>query len=1101
MSYSNYQLNQRINNLQQQISNLDVSVPLQTVLNDGNSAIGSIELTSATDGNILLEYNKLSFVKDANTSTIEYDGTTNSLTIDTTTLNLNGGVIFQQGIDMQGEDIINCATMNCEELEVNEVVSDITFNNEVSFINQVTFDTPPQSTTPLLGNDLTTKGYVDSLVGQYSGGYNLYLNYSETLVVNSITYNYLSNQVSDATQQDLVITTDGTEQLLATFISDELNISVIPAGLWNMVLYGSVSGAGGVLYYFFKLKRYNLGTITDIATSGNSPDVNATPTGNPDAYHMNATIDTPINISLTDRVIIEIYCIKFSGVNVQLNTYFEGAYYSYIQSTLNAGTTLLTSDNNWTGNNNFAITPTTITTTAGSNNTQITTTAYIYNELLSYLTTATASSTYLTIANALSTYLTIATASLTYLTIANASSTYLTIANAVSTYAPKASPTFTGVLTSASIVNSGSIEANIFKNSDESFKTNGSGKITGTELVLGTGTITSCGSITSSSEIGASSFKNTDNNFSASSAGAINCVSLSATGTATATTLSANTIDSAGTATGGGNVSIVATPTTRVINIAGGQTTGNLFIGAGARSTANSGTINFGNNTGAKNNIYIGNGSVGASVQTQTYGQGTWTFSNAPLSVTPTSGDNSLKLSTTEYVQTALGSYLTTALASTTYATIASLSSYLTTATASATYLTIATASSTYATIASLSNYLTTATASATYLTIATASSTYLTIANALSTYAPLSNPTIVNSLTLGSGDFDVLSGFIRSSGNISSTSGALIAGTIRNTNNNGSISSAGVITGTQLILGSGAVGCGAITGTSTISASGLITANGGLTVPSGDVLTTDVGVLSGRLSYVEFPITSLPATLSMATVNIDFTVLFYGEVGTTSAYTIPSDIPDNQRITFKNWTTTTTPITINFTTYLLYQYGINNGTTGVGVSSISLAMGDSIVIQRVSAKLYEILSASKFHFGITLPTLSVIPSSSQLGYTTNNNLGSTSVSSVSTQLASLSTIPIGIYLLIVSVATNTWSAPASGRLTLTVSTTNGTSNISILGSLGPSANTNASGGFNTGTFTGQLQITATSGTVSLTALTLNGTVNVLSNIRIIRIA
>jgi hypothetical protein len=1053
--YSNYQLNQRINNLQNQIDNLNVSVDLQTVLNDGNTATDTsiiLESTTSPDNTLFLtpsniivqgatSYTKLEETKlelgyNLNNATLEYTGLTDTLDITTTNINLNG---------------------------------------------QVSFDNPPQSTTPLLGNDLTTKGYVDSLVGQYSGGYNLYLNYSETLVVNSITYKYLSNQVSDATQQDLIITTDGTDQLLATFISDELNISVIPAGLWNMVLYGSVSGSGGVLYYYFKLKRYNLGTITDIATSGNSPDINATPTGNPDAYHMNATIESPINISLTDRVIIEIYCIKISGVNVQLNTYFESAYYSFIQTTLNAGTTLLTSDNNWTGNNNFAITPTTITTTAGSNNTQITTTAYIYNELLSYLTTATASSTYLTIANALLTYLTIATASLTYLTISTASSTYLTIANAISTYAPKASPTFTGVLSSASIVNSGSIEANIFKNGDESFKTNGSGKITGSELVLGTGNITSCGSITSSGEIGALSFKNTDNNFSASSAGAINCVSLSATGTATATTLSSNTIDSAGTATSGGNVSVVGTPTTRIINIAGGQTTGSLFIGAGARSTANSGTINFGNNTGAKNNIFIGNGSVGASVQTQTYGQGTWTFSNAPLSVTPTSGDNSLKLSTTEYVQTALGSYLTTALASTTYALITSLNSYLTTATASATYLTIANASSTYALITSLSSYLTTATAS--------------------TTYAPLTNPTIVNNLTLGSGDFDVLSGTIRSSGNISSTSGALIAGTIRNTNNNGSISSAGVLTGTQLILGSGAVGCGAITGTSTISASSLITANGGLSVPSGQTLTTSVGTLSGRLSYVEFPTSSLPHTLVMNTVNIDFTVIFYSGSSNTSAYTIPADIPDNQRITFKNWATTTTPININFTTYQLFQYGINNETTGLGVSSVSLAMGDSLIIQRISGKLYEMSSASKFPLGISLPTLSVIPSVSQLGYTTNNNLGSTSVSSTSTQLANLTTIPIGIYLLIVSVSTNTWSAPASGRLTLTLTTTNGTSNISILGSLGPSANTNASGGFNTGTFTGQLQITATSGTVSLTALTLNGTVNVLSNIRIIRIA
>jgi hypothetical protein len=52
---------------------------------------------------------------------------------------------------------------------------------------------------------------------------------------------------------------------------------------------------------------------------------------------------------LTDRIIIEIYYDKTGGTSVDLTTYFENAYYSFVQSTLNAGTTLLTSDNNWTG--------------------------------------------------------------------------------------------------------------------------------------------------------------------------------------------------------------------------------------------------------------------------------------------------------------------------------------------------------------------------------------------------------------------------------------------------------------------------------------------------------------------------------------------------------------------------------------------------------------------------------------------------------------------------------------------------------------------------------------------------------------------------------
>lgn len=923
MATSNYMLNNRITQLAKQISELNVSVPLQTVLNDGNTAVGSIELTDIDENALYLDPNsinmtvpdggfsrleasKLNFGKDTNISSIEYDGTSNTLTINSDTLNLNGVVVLQQGLDMQGEDITNCYEMNCDYLNVDEVGSDVLFTNQVSF------DLPPHSTTPVLGNDLTTKDYVDSLVGQYSGGYNLYLNYSETLVVNTITYNYLSNQVSSALQQDVLTTTDGLPQLIATFITDEINILEIPTGLWDMTLYGSVSGAGGVIYYYFKIKKNSGGVITDLITSSNSPDVNATPTGNPDAYHMSATIDTAINVLLTDRIIIEIYCEKISGSSITLNTYFEGSYYSFIQTTLNAGTTLLTSSNNWTGNNNFELIPTTQTATAGSNNTQITTTAYIYNALLSYLTTSSASSI----------------------------------------YAPKASPTFTGTVNTASIINSGAIEANIFRNSDESFKTNGSGKITGSELVLGTGNITSCGAITASGEIGGLSFKNTSNNFSASSTGAISGVSLSTSSNITSTggyvqassKVNCDVFDCLNAT--GGEVSLFKVPTTRNISIANTQTTGSLFFASGPRSTANSGTINFCNNGASKNNIYIGNGAVNATTQTQTYGQGTWTFSNAPLSVTPTSGDNSLKLSTTEYVQTALGSYLTTASASTTYATIIDLGSYLTTAIASATYLTITNASATYATIANLGNYLTTATAS--------------------TTYAPLSNPTIVNNLTLGSGDFDVLSGTMRSSGNISSTGGSLIAGTIRNTNNNGSISSAGVLTGTSVVSPSLTTGSSVALNVGTSTASSLNLGYSSITTTVAGVLkTTNNSLITGRTSAFDVDSISLPQSLSSATVNSNVYIFIYGGLAPTGNYIILNDFSSGQRITIKNGSLFTQTIAFTTKTIIL-------NTVVAGVSSVSLQSGAILdfylgVTSWIQMNASESLSLSST---LTVPTI-----------------------------------------------------------------------------------------------------------------------------------
>ena len=253
-----------------------------------------------------------------------------------------------------------------------------TISSILGFTKQVTFDVAPHSISPTLGNDVATKGYVDSLVGQYSGGYNLYLNKSATVSVGGNTYYTISNTVSNTTQQSSVDTADGTNKLLLSFISNELNITNIPAGIWNLFLYGSVNNASNVGQYQFKLKLYSGGVITLISTSGNSSNVNSL---TPVVYTMNATISASVTTTLTDRLIIEIY--NQSTDTSVVTTYFENTYYSFTQSTLNAGTTLLTSNNNWTGNNTFALPPSTPTVAGTPNNTDI----INYEKTLSIVTT------------------------------------------------------------------------------------------------------------------------------------------------------------------------------------------------------------------------------------------------------------------------------------------------------------------------------------------------------------------------------------------------------------------------------------------------------------------------------------------------------------------------------------------------------------------------------------------------------------------------------------------------------------------------------------------------------------------------------------------
>jgi hypothetical protein len=209
---------------------------------------------------------------------------------------------------------------------------------------------------PTRGNELVTKGYVDSLVGQYSGGYNLYLNYSQTRTVNSVNYGLLSNVITETGTTSFIDSTslNSNPQLIKRFITEEINVTKIPAGIWSMFLYGAVDSDARNVQYYFDAKLYTSTGITGMFTSGYSSDINEKPNDKPVGYNINGTMPER-NVALSDRIIIEIFCKSdINGDTVsKLQTFFEGNYYSFIQTTLNAGTSLLTSNNNWTANNTF----------------------------------------------------------------------------------------------------------------------------------------------------------------------------------------------------------------------------------------------------------------------------------------------------------------------------------------------------------------------------------------------------------------------------------------------------------------------------------------------------------------------------------------------------------------------------------------------------------------------------------------------------------------------------------------------------------------------------------------------------------------------------
>jgi hypothetical protein len=120
-----------------------------------------------------------------------------------------------------------------------------------------------------------------------------------------------------------------------------------------MNLYSYISDTSGSVFYYFSV--YKNTTSNLIARSAYSRDVNGNVTSTPfDIYTMILPFpDTPMTV--TDRLLVT---INVSAVNIApnttLNTMFEGSNYSFVTTSLNSGTKLLSSNNNWSGQNNFS---------------------------------------------------------------------------------------------------------------------------------------------------------------------------------------------------------------------------------------------------------------------------------------------------------------------------------------------------------------------------------------------------------------------------------------------------------------------------------------------------------------------------------------------------------------------------------------------------------------------------------------------------------------------------------------------------------------------------------------------------------------------------
>ena len=196
------------------------------------------------------------------------------------------------------------STLTTTNLTVSE---ESTFSGSTQFTYLVSAPLCP--VLPTKNNELTIKQYVDTATRNFSDGLNMYLNWS---VLSEGSYRQLGRTIVDIPiiSVDTIIT-DNTNQLVAEFLSDNINTKLIPAGVWNALIYGSVDSAFSAfaryIFEVYQLKSSGTQNFLCSNTYFSSVDIN-TPVGQlGSASLISATLGSNTNADFTDKIIFKLY--------------------------------------------------------------------------------------------------------------------------------------------------------------------------------------------------------------------------------------------------------------------------------------------------------------------------------------------------------------------------------------------------------------------------------------------------------------------------------------------------------------------------------------------------------------------------------------------------------------------------------------------------------------------------------------------------------------------------------------------------------------------------------------------------------------------------
>jgi hypothetical protein len=248
---------------------------------------------------------------------------------------------IQSQLDNKINKISNAQNLSLPQMDIS---GNLNNNNNIIITNDISLN---NVSSTILPSSNAIKQYIDNTINNLHLHQNIGMgsvNYYFTNNASNITNYEIISQIPDSNLDIETISVNNGEILLHSYITQNLNRTLINSGIWNFNIYCNVDDISSFSYFKFKLYTRTIAGIETLFLEGITNDINSV-YPNVNEYICSTTLYNDVLLFSSDEIVVKVYFGTTLHKNVTARFYHGGDYNSYIQSSF------LTKHNNLSGLN------------------------------------------------------------------------------------------------------------------------------------------------------------------------------------------------------------------------------------------------------------------------------------------------------------------------------------------------------------------------------------------------------------------------------------------------------------------------------------------------------------------------------------------------------------------------------------------------------------------------------------------------------------------------------------------------------------------------------------------------------------------------------